>query len=107
VLMLLCSTRKLVVCEANPFVALSLEMLVNYMQIGAQVLHSGLESHERMAITDKFNSSDRELSLLLLTYDVSAFGIDLYHQCSDVVVFSAARTAAIEVQAWGRVCRVS
>ncbi|KAL2062928.1 hypothetical protein VTL71DRAFT_6000 [Oculimacula yallundae] len=96
---------KLMVTEGNVLNATIIEELCNYLHIECAVMHSGLSSSERVALAKRFRQDPKptKLKVLVIMYDVTGLGIDLYEFCCDVGVFSPGKNGLIEQQA---VCRV-
>ena len=98
--------NKLIITEDTPLTAWYWEVVLNFLYIETEVLHSGLTNPERWALVKKFNDEKSSLRILILMYNVGAQGINLDPCCPRVLVATAAINASLEIQAWGRVIRV-
>ena len=101
------SREKLLVCEATTLSAYFWEIAVRFIFVKTRVMHSGLDPVQRTELITQFNDPNDALKVLIIMYDVSAQGLNLHHACGRAVVMTSARNAAIELQAWGRILRVS
>lgn len=99
--------RKLLITEDTPLVAWFYELVLQFLHIPTAVLHAGLDDYERQNLIDKFREKSSDLMVLIIMYSVSAQGVNLDSCCCRVLVATAAINAALEIQAWGRVMRVS
>ncbi|KAK3623405.1 hypothetical protein LTR56_010401 [Elasticomyces elasticus] len=104
--------KKLLITEEYPLVAWFFELVLNFLHIPTQVLHSGLSDDARHTIVRDFNTvpADNDYNhstILILMYTINASGVNLDRDCHRVIVNTAASSAPSELQAWSRVVRVS
>lgn len=69
--------------------------------------HSALTTSERSDVVKEFNTVGAALMAMVLPYEVGAFGINLQHDCSRVVVMTGSKNSGTEIQAMFRPVRVS
>ncbi|KJX97459.1 hypothetical protein TI39_contig489g00002 [Zymoseptoria brevis] len=104
--------RKILITEEIPLCAWYYEQILNELHIGTQVLHSALSTKARDNVVEEFKKKvevgnlDRPVVLILM-YSINAIGVNLDPACYHVIVATAATNAALEIQAWSRVLRVS
>lgn len=98
--------KKLLITEATPLTAWFIETALRFAHINATTMHAGLSQDQRQEVTKKFQNPASELEVMIIMYDVSAQGLNLHQACHVAFVGTAARNAALEAQAWGRVIRV-
>jgi len=98
---------KLLVCEHTPLVAWFIELVLRYAYISVRVLHAGLDQEQRSEYIREFNEPNSRLQVLIIQYNVTAQGVNMHKACYTCFVSSPARNAALEIQAWGRLLRVS
>lgn len=106
------SWRKLLVTEQFPIIAWYLELVLNYLHIPTQVLHSGLDTGEREKVVKDFKQPAHagglhHLAICILMYTINAAGVNLDTDCRRAIVNTAASSPALEVQTWSRIIRVS
>jgi hypothetical protein len=111
--------KKLLIAEDSPFVAWLLETILNWLGIPAQVLHAKLSEEDRAKVVRDFNTPPKEhnkgakderitsLTVTIILYSVGSQGINLDKDCCRMIVNTPSTNAAVEVQAWGRLIRVS
>lgn len=99
--------NKLVTLEETPLMAWFWELACNHLYISTKVMHSGLNNEERIKLVKEFNNPKTPLRILVLIYNVGSQGTNLDPCCHRVIVATAAISASVEVQGWGRVIRVS
>lgn len=99
--------QKLLICEDIPLVAWYWELVLQYLHIDTAVMHAQLSEDKRQALVNEFNLPSSSLTVLIILYNVSAQGVNLDRACARVLVTCAAINASLEVQAWGRLIRVS
>lgn len=104
--------QKLLITEEYPLIAWMWELVLNFLHIPTQVLHSSLSEAEREHVVSAFkevpqNGDLSHLSVMILMYTINATGVNLDEDCNRVIVNTAASSTPLEVQAWSRVVRVS
>lgn len=100
--------NKLLILEDVPVTPWFYELALQELHIPAATLHSGIrDPRERQKLIDEFNDPDSPLRVLIIMYNISAQGVNLDRAFSRVIVSIAAVNAALEIQGWGRVLRVS
>lgn len=103
--------KKLEITEDHPLIAWYWELVLGFLHVPTQVLHSALEEQEREHIVNSFKRKPKpgdidHLSVLILMYTISASGVNLEDDCHQVIVSTAASSIPLEIQAWSRVIRV-
>jgi hypothetical protein len=104
--------QKLLITEDLPLTAWYWEVVLNFLHIPTQTLHSALKDEEREHVVDNFKNAPAKggdldhLSVLILMYTINASGVNLDTDCNRVIVSTAASSTPLEVQAWSRVVRV-
>jgi hypothetical protein len=104
--------QKQLITEDIPAIAWFWELVLNFVHIPTQVLHSDLTDAEREHVVGEFKRAPQpgdftHLSVMILMYTINASGINLDTDCNRVIVNTAATSTPVEVQAWSRVVRVS
>jgi ERCC4-related helicase len=99
--------HKILLTEDVPTVAWFWELVCRWLYIDARVLHSGMTQTERDDLVDRFNDPTDPLCVLINMYSVSATGINLDRSCCYILIMTPGPSPSHEVQAWGRVRRVS
>jgi hypothetical protein len=104
--------QKQLITEDIPAIAWYWELVLNFVHIPTQVLHSDLTDAEREHVVGEFKRAPQpgdltHLSVMILMYTINASGINLDTDCHRVIVNTAATSTPVEVQAWSRVVRVS
>ena len=98
--------NKLIITEDTPLTAWFWEIVLNYLYIETEALHSGMTNSERIDLVKRFNDTKSSLKVLVLIYNVGAQGVNLDESCKRVLVATSALNASLEIQAWGRAIRV-
>ncbi|KAL8841352.1 MAG: hypothetical protein Q9170_000983 [Blastenia crenularia] len=98
--------NKVLLTEDTPLVAWYWELILNYLYIETEALHSGLSNAERIALVDRFKDGKNSLAVLIQMYNVGAQGTNLDESARLVLVATGALNASLEIQAWGRLIRV-
>ncbi|KAI9887803.1 MAG: hypothetical protein M1823_000325 [Watsoniomyces obsoletus] len=70
-------------------------------------MQTQLDHRERQRLTDRFNNKDSKPKILVIRYDASSQGLNFHHPCARVFVATLARNAALQIQAWGCIVRVT
>ncbi|KAI7363975.1 hypothetical protein KC354_g6066 [Hortaea werneckii] len=104
--------KKLLITEEYPLIAWYWELVLNFLHIPTQVLHSGLADDERVWVVEQFREEPRSgdlthLTACILTYTINASGVNLDKDCNKCMVSTAGTSAAVEIQATARIVRVS
>jgi hypothetical protein len=99
--------EKLLITEDLPNLAWFWEKVLQFLYIGAAVLHTNLHSNERQVLQDRFNNPNDSLKVKIIMYSVSAPGVNLGKACTRVLVATAATNASLELQVAHRVIQVS
>ncbi|KAK6417219.1 hypothetical protein LTR81_009407 [Elasticomyces elasticus] len=104
--------QKLLITEEYPLIAWYWELVLNFLHIPTQVIHSALGERDRSRVVTQFNETPQahdinHLTVCILMYTINAAGVNLDKDCNRVIVNTAACNAATEIQAWSRVIRVS
>lgn len=95
------------VLEQEPLTARFWEIILRYLHIDARVMHSGIAVKDRSKLQATFNNPNSSMSALVILYDVTSEGRNMQQSCHRVFVATCARNYSAEVQAGGRVDRVS
>lgn len=99
--------EKLLIAEDTPLVAWFWELLIQWTYVGASVMHSALSNEDRQKLVVAFNDPNSDLLVLIIMYLVGSQGTNLDGACRRCVVATPGINAPMEVQAWGRIIRVS
>lgn len=97
---------KLLITEDVPLNAFFFESVLNMIYIETEVMHAALSEAERINLVKRFNDSNDSLLVLIITYQVSAQGVNLDSCCCRALVTTPAINAPSEIQAWSRLIRV-
>lgn len=73
--------------------------------ISAEAYHAGLSDSQRAACVSAFNDA-ANFKVLVTTYRVACFGINLQDACYHTIIFAPSISIAYEAQAMGRVHRL-
>ncbi|KAI1381024.1 SNF2 family N-terminal domain-containing protein [Hypoxylon crocopeplum] len=99
--------KKLLIIEASPILAYFYELVLQFLLINCQTLHSGLNPDERRALVASFNDdSDHSCQILIQMYTVGFAGSNLHKSCNRAIVASQAQSFAVQSQAQHRIIRV-
>ncbi|OJD38094.1 dna repair [Diplodia corticola] len=98
---------KLLVTEDTPIVAWFFELVLQFFHVKTYVLHSDLSSNDRRELIQNFNSKESDLSCLIIMYGVPSLGINMHGAAHHAFVATGAINAGMEMQAWGRLVRIS
>lgn len=97
--------RFLIFCE-QPLTLWFLEMLMDAWSVPAVTIKSTANDARREEAARAFDSSESNVAVLLVTFQVGAYGLNLHHACSRVVVAETPRNLNTLWQAAGRVHRL-
>ena len=99
--------QKLLIGEATPVNAYWIMSTLRALCIDARILHAGLSNKAKADMVDLFNQPGSSLKVLIMMYDVGAYGLNLHEACNRILITSIARSFALEEQLCGRTNRVS
>lgn len=99
--------NKLIITEDTSLTAWFWEIVLNYLYIETEALHSGMTNSEHIDLVKRFNDPRSSLKILVLMYNVGAQDVNLDESCKRVLVATSALNASLEIQVWGRAIRVS
>lgn len=98
---------KLLITEDTPIVAWFFELVLQFLHVECYVMHADLSNQERQELVERFNDKNSTLKVLILMYNISAQGVNLHKAAYHAFVATGAINAGVEIQAWGRLIRVS
>lgn len=69
--------NKIIITEDTPLIAWFYEIVLRFLYVEAEVLHSGLSQPDRISLVRRFNDAKDPLKALILVYTVGAQGVNL------------------------------
>ncbi|KAH0346279.1 hypothetical protein KCU83_g7430, partial [Aureobasidium melanogenum] len=99
--------QKLIIGEATPANAYWIMSTLRALNIDARILHAGLSNKAKAEMVDMFNNPKSSLKVLIMMYDVGAYGLNLHEACNRILITSIARAFALEEQLCGRTNRIT
>ncbi|KAH0288518.1 hypothetical protein KCU62_g5009, partial [Aureobasidium sp. EXF-3399] len=99
--------QKLLIGEATPVNAYWIMSTLRALCIDARILHAGLSNKAKAEMVDLFNDPKSSLKVLIMMYDVGAYGLNLHEACNRILITSIARSFALEEQLCGRTNRIT
>jgi hypothetical protein len=98
--------EKLLVWVGAPLEQKLLEDFLLPFHIDVQSIHSGMSTKRRQVVVDLFHNDENSPAVLICTYLINSFGLNLHGNCRNTLLFSPAPSQPVEQQAIGRIRRI-
>ncbi|KAH0537331.1 hypothetical protein FGG08_005847 [Glutinoglossum americanum] len=98
--------EKMIIWVQFPWQQELLYLFIKEFNIDVRQYHSGLNSRERRNLVKDFHEKQYRVMVLIGSYSVNSYGLNLHGHCRNVLIFEPAASGPVEFQAIGRVFRV-